>query len=296
VYPPWPEHQGGYSRADAYSRAVLAKMKIAFIGGGNMANAIIGGLLQKGVAAGQISVVEIDADARARLSERLHVVTTPDVAQAVQDAAVVVLAVKPQQLREVASQLQPQLVKQLVVSIAAGIRSADLARWLGGYARIVRAMPNTPALVLAGISALYAMPGADEQDRQTATSILQSVGTTLWIDREELMDAVTAVSGSGPAYVFYVMEAMMQAGEELGLSATAARQLTLETFAGAALLARQSDEPVSALRKRVTSKGGTTERAIHSLDVKQIKAHFVEAVRQAALRSRELGDELGKAD
>jgi pyrroline-5-carboxylate reductase len=274
----------------------IAKMKIAFVGGGNMANAIISGLLQKGVAAGQISVVEIDAAARARLSERLQVVATCAVAEAVQDVAVVVLAVKPQQLREVASQLRPQLVRQLVVSIAAGIRSADLARWLGGYARIVRAMPNTPALVLAGVSALYAMPGVDEQDRQTAASILHSVGTTLWVDREELMDAVTALSGSGPAYVFYVMEAMMQAGEELGLSAAAARQLTLETFAGAATLARQSDESVSMLRKRVTSKGGTTERAIQSLDVRQIKAHFVEAVRQAALRSRQLGDELGKAD
>jgi pyrroline-5-carboxylate reductase len=262
----------------------IAKMKIAFVGGGNMANAIIGGLLQKGVAAGQISVVEIDAAARARLSERLQVVTTSVVTEAVQDVGVVVLAVKPQQLREVASQLRPQLIRQLVVSIAAGIRSADLARWLGGYARIVRAMPNTPALVLAGVSALYAMPGVDEQDRQTAASILQSVGTTLWVDREELMDAVTAVSGSGPAYVFYVMEAMTQAGEELGLSAAAAT------------LARQSDESVSMLRKRVTSKGGTTERAIQSLDVQQIKAHFVEAVRQAALRSRQLGDELGKAD
>jgi pyrroline-5-carboxylate reductase len=271
-------------------------MKIAFVGGGNMANAIIGGLLQNGVSARNVSVVEIDVAARARLKEQYQVIATQDLGEAVQDASVVVLAVKPQQLHRVADHLRPRLLEHLVISIAAGIRTIDLSRWLGGYARIVRVMPNTPALVRAGVSALFAMPGADAQDRQAAESILKSVGTTLWVDREDLMDAVTAVSGSGPAYVFYVMEAMMQAAEALGLSASAARQLTLETFYGAASLARQSDESVGLLRARVTSKGGTTERAIQSLDSQQVKRHVAEAVLQAALRSRELGDELGKAD
>ena len=271
-------------------------MKIAFLGGGNMAHAIIGGLLQKGFSAGGISVVDVDPAARTRLRQQYHVITTSDIAEAVSDARAVVLAVKPQQLHAMAASLRACLSDHLVISIAAGIRTADLSRWLGGYARIVRAMPNTPALVLAGVSALYAMQGADEQDRQAAESILESVGATLWVEQEALMDAVTAVSGSGPAYVFYIMEAVIQAAEELGLSAPAARQLTLDTFYGAACLARASSESVTLLRERVTSKGGTTERAIRTLDAQQIKQHMAEAVRQAALRSRELGDELGKAE
>jgi pyrroline-5-carboxylate reductase len=199
-------------------------------------------------------------------------------------------------MRQAAQALRPHLAGQLVVTVAAGIRTQDLSRWLGGHQRLVRVMPNTPALLRAGVSALFAMAGVNASDRQCAESILGAVGPTLWVEREELMDAVTAVSGSGPAYVFYFMEALMQAGRELGLSEAAARLLTLETFHGAALLARQGDEPPAVLRERVTSKGGTTERALRVLEEQGVRARLIDAVKQAAARSRELGDELGGSD
>jgi pyrroline-5-carboxylate reductase len=198
-------------------------------------------------------------------------------------------------LLDVARHLRPLLSGQLLVTIAAGIRTGDLSRWLGGYPQVVRVMPNTPALVLAGVSALYAMPEVSADDRRRAEAVLTAVGTTLWVDREELMDAVTAVSGSGPAYVYYFMEGMIQAAAELGLSPEQARQLTLETFHGAALLARQSSESPDVLRARVTSKGGTTERALESLETDAVKQSVVRAILQAAERSRELGKDLGCA-
>jgi pyrroline-5-carboxylate reductase len=269
-------------------------MKIAFVGGGNMAAALIGGLLQKGYAAADLSVVELDSVARARLSAHFGVATRAEAGPEVAASEVILLAVKPQQLNAVARGLHPSLKTQLVVSIAAGIRTADLSRWLGGYARIVRVMPNTPALVLAGASALYAIASVTAEERQAATAILGAVGSTLWVEREELLDAVTAVSGSGPAYVFYFMEALDQAGRELGLSAADARQLALDTFVGAARLARDSAEDPAVLRERVTSKGGTTERALRSMETGRLKQLIVEAVAQAAERSRELGDELGR--
>jgi pyrroline-5-carboxylate reductase len=187
--------------------AHAALVKIAFIGGGNMARALIGGLLQRGYAADQIRVVEIDAQARAQLSSQFAVRTAAAAGGEVESSDVVLLAVKPQQMRTVAEALRGSLRDQLVISIAAGVRTVDLTRWLGGYARIVRVMPNTPALVLAGISALYAGPAVSSVERQSAEAILAAVGATLWVEREEHMDAVTAVSGSGPAYVFYFMEA-----------------------------------------------------------------------------------------
>lgn len=281
----------GYECSDAKR---LASVKIAFVGGGNMASALIGGLLQKGHATEDISVVEVDAGARERLVERFGVssYTTLDAKTAGSD--VVLLAVKPQQLRVVAQSLLPLLKSQLVISIAAGIRSAELSRWLGAYRRIVRAMPNTPALVLAGVSVLYPMPSVTAEERDTAQHILGAVGSILWVEREELMDAVTAVSGSGPAYVFYFIEALEQAGRDLGLAAADARLLSLETFFGAVQLARNSNEQPAVLRARVTSKGGTTERALSSMDAGRVKSLIIEAVRQAAIRSRELGDELGQ--
>ena len=206
----------------------------------------------------------------------------------------IVLAVKPQQAREVARSLGPLLRSQLVVTIAAGIRVKDLARWLGGYERIVRVMPNTPALALAGISGLYAHPAVGARDRAAAQKILGVVGATLWLEREEDLDAVTAVSGSGPAYVFYFIEALERAARELGLAADTARRLALETFAGAVKLAAQSGESPESLRGRVTSKGGTTERALLSLEADRVVETIARAVRAAAVRSRELGDELGK--
>jgi pyrroline-5-carboxylate reductase len=207
---------------------------------------------------------------------------------------VTLLAVKPQQLRAVAEGLRPLLQTQLLVSIVAGIRTADLSRWLGGYPRIVRVMPNTPALVLAGVSGLYAASSVTPKERRMAEAIVGAVGSTLWVEREELMDAVTAVSGSGPAYVFYFIEALEQAGRELGLTEAQARRLSLDTFAGAARLAREGGEELGTLRARVTSKGGTTERALQSMENDRLKPLIIEAVRRAAARSKELGDELGR--
>jgi len=269
-------------------------MNITFIGGGNMAGAMIGGLIKQGWPAGAIRVVEIAAEARERIESNFGVRTcaTPDAEAVAADC--VVLAVKPQQMREVARALGPALGTQLVVSIAAGIRLGDLSRWLGGYPRIVRVMPNTPALALAGISGLYAPRAVNAADRAAAERILGAVGATLWLEREEDLDAVTAVSGSGPAYVFYFIEALEQAARELGLSKEAARTLALETFAGSVKLAAAAGEPPATLRGRVTSRGGTTERAVQSLEADRVREAIVRAVRAAAERSRELGDELGK--
>jgi pyrroline-5-carboxylate reductase len=269
-------------------------MKIAFVGGGNMASALIGGLLRKGYAAADISAVEVEATARAQLLSRFGVSSYAAPGAEIAGSDVIVLAVKPQQLRAVAETLRPLLASQLVITIAAGIRSADLSRWLGGYMRLIRVMPNTPALVLAGVSALYAGSAVRDAERRVAEEVLGTVGATLWVEREELMDAVTAVSGSGPAYVFYFMEALEQAGCELGLSVAQARLLSLETFHGAARLARDSGEEPALLRARVTSKGGTTERALQGMERGRVKALVVQAVREAAERCRELGDELGQ--
>ena len=271
-------------------------MNILFVGGGNMANALIGGLIAQGWPAAGIAVVEIAEQARRALSQRYGLKAHAQLPQSIPDEAIVLLAVKPQHMREVALALRARIAGQLVVTIAAGIRTHDLARWLGGHQRLVRVMPNTPALLRAGVSALYATPAVGAADRRHASAVLAAVGPTLWVDREDLMDAVTAVSGSGPAYVFYVMEAMMQAARELGLDEPAARLLTLETFHGAALLARQGEEPPAVLRARVTSKGGTTERALRVLEEQGVRERMILAVKQAAQRSRELGDELGRSE
>jgi pyrroline-5-carboxylate reductase len=269
-------------------------MKITFIGGGNMASALIGGLVRKRWPRKNIGVVEISQPARERLARELKVKThaVPDARAMKTDC--IVLAVKPQQMRQVALALKPLVGSQLIVSIAAGIRVEDLARWLGGYRRIVRVMPNTPALVLAGISGLYAPASVGAADRAAAGKILGAAGAVLWFEREEELDAVTAVSGSGPAYVFYFIEALARAARDLGLSAEAAHRLSLETFAGAVKLAAQAGEPPETLRGRVTSKGGTTERALEVMESDRVKDAIARAVKAAALRSRELGDELGK--
>jgi pyrroline-5-carboxylate reductase len=269
-------------------------MNITFIGGGNMASAIIGGLLKKGYAASALRVVEIDAAARTRVAQQYAVATSERIDAAVVAVDCVVLAIKPQNMREVATALRPHVKQPLVISIAAGIRSADLARWLGGYARLVRAMPNTPALVGAGCTGLYAMPGVSGEDVARAESILGAVGATLRVEREEQLDAITAVSGSGPAYVFYFIEALQQAALDLGLAPDAARRLALETFAGAVKLAAASEDDAATLRARVTSKGGTTAAALASMQTARIKEAIITAVKAADQRSRELGDELGK--
>ncbi|HTJ53798.1 MAG TPA: pyrroline-5-carboxylate reductase [Nitrosospira sp.] len=273
-------------------------MNICFIGGGNMAGALLGGLLQQGYSPAQIGVVEINAEQRDRIKREFSVEATAELSNGVAKSGeagpgVIVLAIKPQQLSMVARELAPLLSDQLVISIAAGIRATDISHWMGGYRQVVRAMPNTPALVRAGVTGLYALPGVDKERRAHAETILGTVGSIVWCEQEELLHAVTAVSGSGPAYVFYFIEAMQQAALELGLSAAQARQLSLETFFGAAKLAIQDRENTAVLRVRVTSPGGTTERAIASLENDDVKGAIVRAIKKSYQRSRELGDELG---
>jgi pyrroline-5-carboxylate reductase len=267
-------------------------MNICFIGGGNMATALIGGLLGKGFSAAQISVVEINADNRARLQRDFAVRAFENLSKGVADSQIIVFAVKPQQLREVAKQLAPLLREQLLISIAAGIRAVDLARWSNSQA-IVRAMPNTPALIQSGMTGVYALPAVNDAQREQAQSILAAVGDTLWLQDEAMLDAVTAISGSGPAYVFYFIEALQQAAQKLGFNAADARRLSLATFLGASKLAASSDEDVSVLRARVTSKNGTTERALLSLSGNHIAEYIDQAAQAAAARSREMGEELG---
>ncbi|MDH5535719.1 MAG: pyrroline-5-carboxylate reductase [Betaproteobacteria bacterium] len=271
-------------------------MNITFIGGGNMAAAMIGGLLKQGWTPASIRVVEIAAAARERLARELRIEADVEISATSAAADCIVLAVKPQSLRAAARALRPFLGAQLVISIAAGIRMGDLSRWLAGYRRIVRVMPNTPALARAGISGLCAMPAVSADERARAQNVLSAVGTTLWLENEDQLDAVTAVSGSGPAYVFYFMEALQQAAGELGFKPEEARRLALETFAGAVRLVAESGEEAAVLRARVTSKGGTTERALAVMDAQALRQIVSDAVRAAADRSRELGDELGRSD
>jgi pyrroline-5-carboxylate reductase len=268
-------------------------MRILFIGGGNMATALIGGLLQQGFKPGDLRVVDVSEQARQRLQQQFGVRTTPAFDGEIAEDAVL-LAVKPQQMRAVAKDLSAHLRGQLVISIAGGIRTADLARWLGGHDRIVRVMPNTPALIRSGVSGLFAGAAVKQADRDSAQDILGAVGSVVWVQSESDIDAVTAISGSGPAYIFYFIEALEQAAVELGLNGRQAHELAVQTFVGAAKLAAGSNEPAAVLRARVTSKAGTTEAALKTMEANDIKRKIVEAVRAAAKRSRELGDEFGK--
>lgn len=267
-------------------------MKINFIGGGNMARAIIGGLKQNGMQMSAITVLELDAQKRTELSQEFGINATGSY-DGFGNTDVIVLAVKPQQLKQVCDDLKPHLQSQLVVSIAAGVRSKDISRWLNNHAAIVRVMPNTPAQIKAGISALYAMPDVTPTQREQAETILAAVGKTLWLDDEAKMDAVTAISGSGPAYVFYFIEALQEAGIALGLDAESSNLLALQTFVGAGLLAAQSREDIKTLRAQVTSKGGTTEQGILTLETAGIKDIISRAAKAAADKSIMLGDQLG---
>jgi pyrroline-5-carboxylate reductase len=269
-------------------------MKITFIGGGNMAVALIGGLKKKGFSAAGIQVVEPNAEARERLTDSFGVRCAPAVDAAALNCEVIVLAVKPQQMRDAVAPLTGALATQLIVSIAAGLRIADMSRWLGGHAKLVRTMPNTPALIGSGVTGLCAAPGVDADGRAMAEKILGAVGRTVWIEDEAQMDAVTAVSGSGPGYVFYLMEALADAAADLGFAPEVARLLAVETFLGAARLAETSPEPLSLLRERVTSKGGTTAAALQSFDEAGLRASIARGVQAATARGRELGDLMGK--
>ncbi len=230
-----------------------------------MATALIGGLLQQGFKPGDLRVVEVAQEARDRLQQQFGVTAVASMDGGIAED-VVLLAVKPQHMRAVAKDLRAGLRGQLVISIAAGIRTADLARWLGGHGRIVRVMPNTPALIRSGVSGLFAAATVGQDDRDSAQGILGAVGGVVWVRNESDIDTVTAVSGSGPAYIFYFIEALEQAAVELGLDDAQAHELAVQTFAGAARLAAGSDEPAAVLRARVTSKAGTTEAALKAME------------------------------
>jgi pyrroline-5-carboxylate reductase len=261
-----------------------------------MAGSLIGGLIADGWSPGRIQAADPDPARTSQLAERFAVITTRNNSEAIANADAVVLAVKPQILRDVAVQIAPAIGQQqpVVISIAAGIREATLRGWLGEGTAIVRCMPNTPAMVQSGATALYANPQVSEEQRSLAESVLRAVGLALWIEDETQMDAVTALSGSGPAYFFLFMEALQAAGVELGLPADTARLLTLQTAFGAAKMALESREEAATLRRQVTSPGGTTERAIEVLRQQGLEAAVLGALQAAAARSRELAAEFGR--
>lgn len=273
----------------------MKNVDIAFIGGGNMARSLIGGLLADGVAPERIWVADPSEAALQTHQAHFGVHATTDNQHAAQQAQVVVLAVKPQVCKDAAQALASILAQRpaLVISVAAGIRERDLRAWLGTSTAIVRSMPNTPALVGSGATALFANPNVSTEQKNLAESILRAVGMTLWVEDESLMDVVTALSGSGPAYFFLVMEAMERAGTALGLPQATARLLTLQTAFGAAKMALESTEDIAALRRRVTSPGGTTEQAIKVLEERGLTAVFDEALRAAHRRSVELASLFG---
>ena len=269
-------------------------MKITFLGGGNMANAMIGGLRKQGYSAAGIQVVEPQAEKREQMATAFGVRCCAEVDAASLNCEVLVLAVKPQQMREAVAPLAGKLTNQLVLSIAAGLRLTDISRWLGGYTQLVRSMPNMPALIGEGISGVYADPTVGREGHEMAEKILHAVGSSLWIEDESQMDAVTAISGSGPGYVFYFIESLQLAARALGFSDAEARILAIETFAGAAKLAEASPDPAAVLRERVTSKGGTTEAALNAFNNDGLAAAILRGVRAAAARGKEMGDQLGQ--
>ena len=266
--------------------------EIAFIGGGNMASAILGGLIHQGLPISQIEVVEPWEQARAALQQQFGVVAQASAGPQLERAEVVVWAIKPQNFKEAALATEGHTRHALHLSVAAGIRSSSIARWLGSE-QVVRAMPNTPALIGQGISGLYARPAVTAAQRQLVELVMASTGEHLWVQEEAQLDAVTALSGSGPAYVFYFLEAMVQAGVDMGLSAEQSEQLAISTFAGASELARRSHESPAVLRERVTSKGGTTYAALESMRGAELDRHFIAALRAAQARAHELGDACG---
>jgi pyrroline-5-carboxylate reductase len=270
---------------------------VAFIGGGHMASALIGGLLAAGRRAADLVVVEPFEAQRDKLARSFGVTAQAAADARLAAADTVVWAVKPQSFAEAARACAPHIGGALQLSVMAGIRIGSIVRTTGieaRGARVVRAMPNTPALIGRGIAGLFATEAVDAAARAEVAAMLAPTGATLWVEREADLDAVTAVSGSGPAYVFYVLEAMMEAATQMGLAPEQGRQLAIATFDGAAELARRSAEPPEALRAQVTSKGGTTHAAITSLEADGVKAAFVRALRAAQQRARELGDEFGR--
>ena len=271
----------------------LTAQTLAFIGGGNMASAIIGGLIQQGTPAGNIWVVEPFEAARSKLEAQFKVRALAQAGPELAQAGLVVWAVKPQNMKEAAAQAGPFCANALHLSVAAGIRSDSLAQWLGSE-RIVRAMPNTPALVGLGQTGLFARVSVQAADRQWVEQVVATTGEYVWVQDEPLLDAVTAISGSGPAYVFFFMEVMVAAGVRMGLTPAQAHQLAVGTFAGSAELARSASESPAVLRERVTSKGGTTYAAITAMQTSKLDELFQAALEAARQRAQTLGDEFGK--
>lgn len=273
--------------------SLLLNLNIVFIGGGNMGQALVTGLLDSGWPADNITIVDNDQAMTTKLNEKFphcHIYSQSEAALNLAD--VVVLAVKPQVMQTVCEQIaaQCQIKRPLIISIAAGILIDNIDRWLGGELPIIRCMPNTPALVQAGVSGLYATEEVSKEQQEIADKIIGSVGTTCWLETESLLDAVTALSGSGPAYFFYLIEAMIETGEKLGLSKTQSHDLTVATAAGAAKLIKKSGKSPQDLRLAVTSKGGTTEAAINSLQQHEMKNIINTAIRKAAEKSKLLAN------
>jgi pyrroline-5-carboxylate reductase len=265
---------------------------LAFIGGGNMASAIIGGLIKQGTPSNCILVVEPFDDARHRLQSQFGVRVLPSADASLDEAGLLVWAVKPQTFKEAAQQTRAFCANALHLSVAAGIRSDSIANWLGTE-RVVRAMPNTPALVGLGQTGLFARPAVTANDRAWIEQVIATTGALLWVKDEPLLDAVTAISGSGPAYVFFFIEAMVEAGVKMGLTTEQATQLAIGTFEGASQLAKTASEPPSVLRERVTSKGGTTYAALTSMQNAHVGELFQTALTAAQQRAHELGNEFG---
>ncbi|MCU7797346.1 MAG: pyrroline-5-carboxylate reductase [Candidatus Thiodiazotropha sp. (ex Myrtea spinifera)] len=273
----------------------MTSSKLTFVGGGNMATSLIAGLIADGYDSQLITVSDLDSEKLAQMAARFGIHTEPDNAKAIEDAGIVVLAVKPQVLESVARGLAETLQKTqpLVISIAAGVQETILRDWLGGDVTLVRSMPNTPAMIQSGATGLHAGPGVTDEQRDMAENILRAVGLTRWVDDETQMDAVTAVSGSGPAYFFLIMEAMEAAAIEMGLDNETARLLVLQTALGASRMAMESSDSPATLREKVTSPGGTTERALDILEEGKLRELFAKALRGAQTRSQELSNMLG---
>lgn len=271
-------------------------MKVVFIGSGNMAGSLMGGLISDGFPAENITAVDIDESRLATLKQQFEVNVTSDAQNAISQADTVVLGVKPQALKEVVEKLASTIIstKPLLISIAAGIRSADLQRWSGGQTPVVRAMPNTPAMVQCGATALFANRQVSQDQKETAESIMRSTGLVVWLEQEEHMNVVTALSGSGPAYFFRIMEALEKAAVDLGLPQKTAQLLTLQTALGAAKLALESSDSVEQLRQSVTSPGGTTEQGLKVMESANIDKLIGQVVNAANERAKELAQQLGE--
>ena len=275
-------------------------VSLVFIGGGNMARAMIGGLLNEGWQPHHLSVVEPQAAARDKLkahNEHLGVYANCAGAErAIRLATLIVLAVKPQQMPEALAPLQSMLTSQTVLGIAAGVKLRSISDWLGGYRKLARAMPNTPALVCSGVTGLYAWPEVGEAERELVTSLAEATGICLWMANEADMNAVTAVSGSGPAYAFLLIEAMQQSAEDFGLDCAEARNIAVHTVLGAAKMAMDSTEPLSTLREQVTSRGGTTERALQTMRTHAVPEGIAAGIHAAWRRAREMGELTGSRE